>query len=196
MIVINTPQAAAAVALGCIGHTAHNQSVHFRGALERRNMSPFKLQTLCFSVQLPAAAALNLLRHWDGQNVLWVGESPAVDKDITFDGFHLRGQDKFHRESSDMEQVLEDFSKAAEDIYELAIKKGINVVEAQMFKTMDAPITLTVSGSILDFWNLRKCSGPISHGAHSMTRKTANDFWSLIAAANKTLTAVFEEVQP
>lgn len=196
MIHITSPQIAAQLALG-LDPTADSwylTRTYFREAVEARNMAPFRLGQIVFHVFLPAAAALNVMRHFNGTAMPWV---QAEQDPEVFEGFHRAEQpDLFHRNSVDFEDACEELDQRGTSIYLDMIQSGVNPVEAQHAKTLGVPTALVVAGTVADFWELYQTLVPASRRAHPSAANFARAAWADITALYPLMATAFEEVSP
>lgn len=193
MIHITSPQIAAQLALG-LDPTADSwylTRTYFREAVEARNMAPFRLGQIVFHVFLPAAAALNVMRHFNGTAMPWVG---AKTDEPTFEGFHRDMQPSlFHRESINFEDACEGIAAEGQRLYEGMIDAGVNPVEATHAMLLGETTSLTLAGTVVDFWELRQALVPAHRRAHPSAADFARAAWSDIAALYPLMAAAFEE---
>jgi hypothetical protein len=193
MIHLNSPQIAAQLALGLdpTEDSGLRTRTRFREALEARNMAPFRLGQVIFSITLPTAAAINVMRHFNGTAMPWVG---AEQEAVIFEGFHRSEQpDLFHRRSIDFEDACEELDQRGTSIYLDMLQSGVNPVEAHHAKTLGVPTTLVVAGTVADFWELFQTLAPATRRAHPSAANFARAAWADITALYPLMAAAFEE---
>jgi hypothetical protein len=193
MIHLNSPQIAAQLALGLdpTEDSGLRTRTRFREALEARNMAPFRLGQVIFSTTLPTAAAINVMRHFNGTAMPWVG---AEQEAVIFEGFHRVDQpDLFHRKSIDYEDDCEALEQRGSEVYSDMIQNGVNPVEASHARPLGIPTALTIAGTVADFWELYQILTPATRRAHPSAADFARAAWADITALYPLMAAAFEE---
>lgn len=197
MIPITNPQVAAQLALGLNPQEspAHRSRTLFREALEARNYAPFRLGTISFQLHVPAAAAINIMRHFNGSAMPWVG---AATEEPVFDGFHRRDGDGslFHRNSLDFEDACEQIADRGLEVRNMLIEAGVNPVETLHPLTLGETTSLILCGTLVDFFELFSCVAPFERNAHPSARTFAREAWDHIRAHYPIAAGAFEEANP
>lgn len=184
---------------GCEPHDTSNQRAQalFRSALKSGDIAIFETFFMSYSITVPSAAAIEIASLFTGKHRT---SFKFVDQPVPFEGFYraaAQGSDPklFHQDSIDLEEDTTMRFEAGENRWLHAATNGFNPIQAMQVRTLHAPVQITLSGSLMDYYRFWLTAGPASYNRHPDTRNFALDIWTEIELSDPDFTAAAREVQ-
>jgi len=184
------------VALRLLGEDApentpyHRKVVLLRQSLQNGDTWACSAVSLNYAATVSAMAAIELTTLFRGKvTPIFTGETPE------FEGFYRAGYegDLFHLDSIDYEDALAERRETGEALMTQMVEAGINFSQSMNVLTLDTPVTVYLSGTIIDFTALYRSFGRKSTFNHPQNNALAIEIWSDISVRFKAFSEAVRE---
>lgn len=169
----------------------HRKVGLIRQSLLNGELWAYNATAMNYAATVSAMAAIELTTLFRGKvTTIFAGETPE------FEGFYRAGKDGdlFHPDSVDFEDALAERRETGEDLVAQMADAGVNFSQAMNVMTLDTPVTVYLSGTLIEFTALYRSFGRKSTFNHPQNNALALEIWSDISLRFKAFCEAVREV--